>query len=379
MNCPSFEKCGACSLLGMDYKLQLQKKRQAVEDVFQSFRVPVRVNEVEGMDVPFNYRNKAIVYVTSKAGKTVFGMYEENTHKVVPTYGCLLHDKRIDAVLEDMRLLINKLKIRPDGFGGVLKNVLLRIGVKSGQMMVVFVTSDEMFHGHNDLVKKLTTLHPEIKTVVQNINPRHTSVILGNRERVLFGSGYIYDNLLGYRFKISPRSFYQINPYQTEKLYSKAIELAGLDSKPEGRGPVVMDAYCGIGTIGICASKYASRVIGVDIVDDAVKDARTNARANSLNNALYFCDDAKMFMREFDAHVDVLIADPPRSGCDRDFLDSLLALRPSKIAYISCNPQTQARDVAYLRHAYDCSQAYPFDMFPHTRHVENIVLLTLKK
>ena len=374
MNCRYFEKCGACSLLSVGYKDQLLRKKESVADAFKAYRLPIEVADVEGMSEPFGYRNKVIVYVTSKAGKTVFGMYEENSHKIVPTAACLLHDKRLNAVLDDLQMLLSKLKIRPDGFGGVLKNVLLRVGAATGQVMVVFVTSDDMFHGRNDLVKKLVALHPEIRTIVQNTNPRKTSVILGEREKVLYGSGYIYDVLLGKRYKISPRSFYQINPSQTSKLYSKAIELAGLSKMS---GPVVLDAYCGIGTIGLSASADAGKLIGVEINPDAVRDAKMNARTNDVTNASFFCEDAKTFMRGYDSRVDVLFIDPPRSGCDEEFLSSVLKLRPGKIVYISCNPETQARDIKTLRKAYNYSVAYPFDMFPQTRHVENIVLLEL--
>jgi len=372
-SCPAQDLCGACTLSAASASEPLSAKREQVVKAFKKVGMKINVRPLVGMEDSFHYRNKLIVQVALRAGKTVLALYEENSHRPVPVHDCLLHDTRLNAVLEDIRMLLDRLKIRPDGCGGVLKSILLRIGVRTGQVMVVFVTSEEMFHGRGELVKKLVALHPEIRTVVQNTNPRRTSVILGERERVLYGTGFIYDELLGKRFKISPRSFYQINSVQTEKLYSKAIELA---SDPGTRG-VLLDAYCGTGTIGLSAATHFDRVIGVEINEDAVRDAKVNARINDVHNALFCCDDAKFFMRELDFRPDVLMIDPPRSGCDRDFLSSVLKLRPQRIVYISCCPETQARDIAVLSRAYGCSDAYPFDMFPYTAHVENIVSLQL--
>ena len=372
INCPVSEKCGSCAYAATDYAAQLENKRLFVEDAFSRRGLGVAVNPVSGMEEPYFYRNKVISYVTMRAGRIVCGMYEENTHNIIPASRCPLHDKVLDSLLCDIRDILDSLKIKSEDHGGVLKNILLRIGVSTGQVMVVFVTSEDMFHGRNELVKRITSSHREVRTIIQNINPRHTSVVLGERERVLYGSGYIYDVLLGARFKISPKSFYQINPLQTARLYSKAIELAGI--RP---GDNILDAYCGIGTIGICAAlnSQGCRVTGVEINRDAVMDARTNARGNGIRGARFICADAKRFMLEEEGSVDVLFVDPPRSGCDEEFLRAALRLSPSRIVYISCNPLTQARDIAFLKGKYRLSEAWPFDMFPHTAHVENIVLL----
>nr|MCR4860558.1 23S rRNA (uracil(1939)-C(5))-methyltransferase RlmD [Bacteroidales bacterium] len=249
----------------------------------------------------------------------------------------------------------------------------------TGEVLLVLVTSEELMHGRKELLARLRAAHPEIKTAVQNIQPRQTSVVLGPREKVLYGPGFIYDELLGRRYKISARSFYQVNPVQTERLYAKALSLAALQP-----GETLMDAYCGIGTIGLSADNV--RVIGVEINRDAVRDAIANARANGIRDARFYCADVSAFMRDFDAPVDVLMLDPPRAGCDEEFLRTVLQMAPRRIVYVSCNPATQARDVAFLtqpgkkRVSYRLApEAWPFDLFPHTAHVENIVSLTLTR
>ena len=417
--CPSFERCGACPGLKQPYAGQLAWKRDAVSQAFRAEGLPVKVQEVCGMEEPYHYRNKVIAAVSMQGSRVVCGLYEAYSHRVVPVTDCLLHDSRLNAVLATLESLLNKLKIKPFGYGGVLKHLLLRVGVKTGQVMVVLVTSEELMHGRKELLARLRAAHPEVATVVQNIQPRQTSVVLGEREKVLFGPGYIFDELLGLRYKISARSFYQINPVQTERLYAKALSLAEL--RP---GERLMDAYCGIGTIGLSAAAVAQgqngpicpssaekvpaqgqigpicpsqagpaadiQVLGVEINRDAVRDAIANARANGIGNARFHCADVSAFMRESGESVDVLVLDPPRAGCDDDFLRSVLRLAPARIVYVSCNPVTQARDLACLtgaqslvsqtrgrRPAYRlASDAWPFDLFPHTDHVENVVALT---
>ena len=440
MNCPSFERCGACRWLDCAYAEQLARKRDAVAQAFRAAGLRVGVREVCGMAEPFHYRNKVIVAVSMQGSRVVCGLYEEWSHRVVPVSDCLLQDRRLNAVLGTLTKLLNQLKIRPSGYGGVLRHILLRVGVRTGQVMVVLVTSEELMHGRKELVSRLRAAHPEVATVVQNIQPRQTSVVLGPREKVLFGTGFIYDELLGLRYKISARSFYQVNPVQTERLYGRALSLAGL--RP---GETLLDAYCGIGTIGLSAAGAAGattfssmaasfssssavlpsplagfsspssaevqlhairtagaremgvevqkglnrtagaanvgavRVIGVEINGDAVRDAVANARANGIRNARFYCADVSAFMRDFEAPVDVLMLDPPRAGCDEDFLHSVLRLSPARIVYVSCNPETQARDVAFLTHRGRyriASDACPVDMFPHTAHIENVLALT---
>ena len=371
IDCPVSKKCGSCAYSRTDYATQLEDKRRAVEEAFAGAGLKVKVNPVAGMEEPRFYRNKIISYVTERAGRTVCGMYEENTHNIIPSPRCPLHDKVLDSLLHDITDYLNALKIKSFGHGGVLKNILLRIGVKTGQVMVVFVTSEDMFHGRAELVRRITSAHREVRTIVQNINPRQTSVVLGDRQRVLLGPGFIHDVLLGAKFKISPRSFYQINPCQTARLYSKALELA--DIRP---GDNILDAYCGIGTIGICAvlKSEGCLLTGVEINRDAVRDAKVNAAENGLQRARFICGDAVRFLLDTDERVDVLFVDPPRSGCDEAFLRAIERLRPSRIVYISCNPLTQARDIASLKGRYIVREVWPFDMFPHTAHIENVLV-----
>ena len=427
--CVAYERCGACAMLETPYAEQLARKRDAVARAFRAESLRVQVQDVCGMEEPFHYRNKVIAAVSMRGSRIVCGLYEESSHRVVPMAGCLLQDERLNAVLATLESLLNSLKIKPFGYGGTLKHILLRLGARTGQVLVVLVTSEELMHGRKELLARLRAAHPEIKTAVQIIQPRQTSVVLGEREKVLFGPGYIVDELLGRRYKISARSFYQVNPLQTERLYAKALSLAALQP-----GETLLDAYCGIGTIGLSAvgassvfgvqnrpnrtsepEKRASgvqngaectsgaengasgvqqqpdlhpgaeavRVIGVEINRDAVQDAIANARANGIRDARFYCADVSAFMRDFDAPVDVLMLDPPRAGCDEEFLRAVLQMAPRRIVYVSCNPATQARDVAFLTArsrrgapSYALApEAWPFDLFPHTAHVENIVSL----
>ena len=372
-SCPSYERCGACRWLDCDYAVQLARKRDAVAQAFRAAGLRVNVREVCGMEEPFHYRNKVIAAVSMQGSRVVCGLYEEWSHRVVPVSDCLLQDRRLNAVLGTLTDLLNKLKIKPFGYGGVLRHILLRVGVRTGQVMVVLVTSEELMHGRKELLARLRAAHPEVATVVQNIQPRQTSVVLGPREKVLLGPGFIYDELLGLRYKISARSFYQVNPVQTERLYGLALSEAAL--RP---GETLLDAYCGIGTIGLSAAGSETRVIGVEINGDAVRDAIGNARANGIRNAQFYCDDVGTFMRDFDMPVNVLMLDPPRAGCDEPFLRSALRLSPERIVYVSCNPETQARDVAFLTRGGRyriASDACPVDMFPHTGHIENVLAL----
>ena len=361
-------------MYGIPYDEQLRRKREAVASAFAGHGMRIRVEEVEGMPDPFNYRNKVIANVSMRSGRLTYGMYEENTHKVTYAPDCFLQNRVLNGILKTIKEEADRMHISAYGHGGVLKQVLLRTGVSTGQVMVVFVTSDDMFHGRAELVKRITARHPEIRTVIQNTNPRQTSVVLGERERVLYGPGYITDSILGIKFKISARSFYQVNPFQTGKLYERAIGLAEIKGTD-----TVLDTYCGIGTIGLCAASQAGRIVGVEINRDAVRDAVGNARYNGIRNAVFYCEDAKDFMRDYDERIDVLVTDPPRSGCGPAFLAAVKRLKPGRIVYISCNPETQAADIALLSDMYTCDRSWPFDMFPHTAHVESVCLLNARR
>jgi 23S rRNA (uracil1939-C5)-methyltransferase len=290
----------------------------------------------------------------------------------------MIQEPRVDAIISTIREMMKPFKLSSfdeDTGQGFLRHVLIKTGFISNQIMVVFITSTPIFPGKNNFVKALLKKHPEITTMVMNINDRKTSVVLGNTEKILYGKGYIEDTLCGCVFQISPKSFYQINPIQTEVLYNKAIEMAKLKGDE-----TILDAYCGIGTIGLIASKKAKNVIGVELNKDAVKDAIRNAKRNHITNAYFYNDDAGRFMNQLTADkqpVDVVFMDPPRSGSDEKFLTALVKLAPKTVVYISCNPVTQEHDLAFLTNkGYQVTEIQPVDMFPQTYHVETLVLMS---
>lgn len=374
--CKAAKKCGGCQYQGIPYEKQLQDKQKAVRQLMQPF---CKTAGITGMKDPYHYRNKVhAVFARKKDGTIISGVYEEGTHRVVPVETCQIEDEKADAIINDIRGLLKSFKIKiynEDTGYGLLRHVLIRRGFSTGEIMVVLVLGSPVMPSKNNFVKALRKLHPEITTVVLNVNDKRTSMVLGDRETTIYGKGYIEDVLCGLRFRISSKSFYQINPVQTEKLYGKAMELAGLSGTER-----VIDAYCGIGTIGMVAAKSAKEVIGVELNPDAVRDAVKNAKHNQMKNIRFYQEDAGRFMEKMAAlgeKADVVFMDPPRSGSTEQFMKSVVALAPKKIVYISCDPQTQARDLKYLtRYGYKAMGAYPYDMFPFTKHAENIVLLT---
>lgn len=372
--CKVAKKCGGCQYQGVPYEKQLSEKQKAVRQLMQPF---CKTAEITGMQDPYHYRNKVHAVFARKKMVRSFGVYDEGTHRVVPVEACQIEDEKADAIINDIRGLLKSFKIKTyneDTGYGLLRHVLIRRGFTTGEIMVVLVLGSPVMPSKNNFVKALRKLHPEITTVVLNVNDKRTSMVLGDRETTIYGKGYIEDVLCGLTFRISSKSFYQINPVQTEKLYGKAMELAGLTGKER-----VIDAYCGIGTIGMVAAKSAKEVIGVELNPDAVRDAIKNAKRNQMKNIRFYQDDAGRFMEKMAAKgekADVVFMDPPRSGSTEQFMKSAVTLAPQKIVYISCDPQTQARDLKYLtKHGYKAMGAYPYDMFPFTKHAENIVLL----
>lgn len=374
--CPVLNLCGGCQLLDMEYAKQLDFKQKQVEELLKGL-CPVK--PIIGMKDPFHYRNKVhAVFDRDKKGNIISGIYEENTHHVVPVEKCLIENQKADEIIGTIRGMLKSFKIRTydedTGFG-LLRHVLIRKGFSTGEIMVVLVTASPVFPSKNNFVKALREKHPEITTIVQNINGRGTSMVLGDKEHVLYGKGYIVDELCGCRFRISSKSFYQVNSVQTEILYEKALSLSGLTGRE-----LVVDAYCGIGTIGIIASKAAGKVIGVELNQDAVRDAVNNAKMNGIDNIRFYCNDAGRFlvnMAEQGEKADVVIMDPPRSGSTEEFMDAVGKLGAGKVVYVSCNPETLARDVRYMKKlGYRAVEAWPVDMFPGTVHVETVVLLS---
>ncbi len=376
--CTVFGKCGACQLLNVPYEEQLQKKKSEVEKLLKPF---CKVEKIIGMENPVHYRNKVLAtFSCDRKGMPISGMYEENSHRVVPTDSCLLNDELADKIIVSIRGLLKSFKIKTyneDTGYGLLRHVLVRVGKTTGQIMVVLVLASPILPGKNNFVKALRNLYPEITSMVINVNPRHSSAVLGDKEIVIYGPGFIEDKLQDKVFRISPKSFYQINPVQTEKLYSMAIEFAKLTGKE-----TVLDAYSGTGTIGICASDKAKKVICVELNKDAVKDAIVNAKRNKVTNVEMYNQDAGEFMLKMaanDVKMDVVFMDPPRSGSDEKFLKSLCHHAPKRVVYISCNPETLARDLKYLtKNGYRAEKAIACDMFPFTSHTECVVALERK-
>ena len=373
--CPVLNLCGGCQLLDMEYAKQLDFKQKQVEELLKGL-CPVK--PIIGMKDPFHYRNKVhAVFDRDKKGNIISGIYEENTHHVVPVEKCLIENQKADEIIGTIRGMLKSFKIRTydedTGFG-LLRHVLIRKGFSTGEIMVVLVTASPVFPSKNNFVKALREKHPEITTIVQNINGRGTSMVLGDKEHVLYGKGYIVDELCGCRFRISSKSFYQVNSVQTEILYEKALSLSGLTGRE-----LVVDAYCGIGTIGIIASKAAGKVIGVELNQDAVRDAVNNAKMNGIDNIRFYCNDAGRFlvnMAEQGENADVVIMDPPRSGSTEEFMDAVGKLGAGKVVYVSCNPETLARDVRYMKKlGYRAVEAWPVDMFPETDHVESVIMM----
>lgn len=372
--CPHYKKCGGCQLQNMTYEKQLSFKQVKVIRLLGRY---CHVDEIIGMQEPYHYRNKVQAAFGMKNGKVVSGVYQSSTHNIVPVDDCLIEDTVADSIIVTIRKLSVSFKMKPFNdvtMTGFLRHVLVKRGFVSGQVMVVLVTSGGAFPSQRSFVNALLQRHPKITTIVRNINDRHTSLVLGSKSEVLYGDGYIEEKLCGLTFRISPKSFYQINPVQTEVLYNKAVEFAGLSGTER-----VIDAYCGTGTIGLIMSKHAGEVIGVELNPDAVKDAKSNAAANGVKNIRFFCGDAGRFMvemAEIGEAADVVMTDPPRAGCSLDFLKSLVKLAPKRVVYVSCNPETLARDLGFLtRKGYRVQKIQPVDMFPFTEHVETVVLL----
>lgn len=377
IHCAFSEKCGGCDYAGMKYDNELAVKKKYIEELFGEY---VKVDDIVGMYRPIYYRNKVHAVVGLDDSRNVIaGTYEENSHRIVDTSDCMIEDSQCTDIIKDIKELIASFKYQPydeDAGKGMIRHILLRKGFSTKEIMLVIVTAGVAFPSKNNFLKALCEKHPEITTIVQNINDRRTSMVLGKRNIVLKGKGYIEDVLCGCRFRISPTSFYQINHQQTEKLYKKAIQLADIS-----KNDTVIDAYCGIGTIGIVASKKAGKVIGVELNSEAVSDAKINASINNIKNVTFVNADAGDFLVEYakNAKADVVIMDPPRSGSTPEFLNSLLKIKPDRIVYISCGPDTQAKDIKVLvKGGYKVTACQPFDLFPHTEHVENVCLLSRK-
>lgn len=378
--CGVYEACGGCQLLHMRYEAQLAWKQKQVETLFAEEQKKGVIAPIIAMEQPWNYRHKVYAsFAGGKKGEVSAGIYEENSHRIVKTAGCRIQHSLANEIIEAITALMKKkgvLAYNEDRGTGVLRHVYIRIGEKTGQVMVVLVTGSREFKEKNLFVEELRKKFPQITTIIHNINSAKTSMVLGKKETVLYGPGIIEDELCGLKFEISSQSFYQINPVQTEKLYEKAVEFAGLTGKE-----TVLDAYCGIGTISMVAAQKAKEVIGVEVNETACMDARKNAKKNNCQNVRFIAADAGEYMvglakDKTAVRPEVVFMDPPRGGSDAKFLHSVGQLAPKKIVYISCNPVTQKSDIEVLKKkGYQVAKMQAVDCFCHTYHVENIALL----
>ncbi|GAB2547288.1 23S rRNA (uracil(1939)-C(5))-methyltransferase RlmD [Gracilibacillus alcaliphilus] len=379
--CNVYYKCGGCQLQHMDYEMQLDRKRTQVENALKKFGhiEGIPIHPTIGMEEPWRYRNKVQIPVGMKHGELITGFYRKKSHDIIDDMErCIITDERNDHMIDAIREIANRLGIPAydeKQHRGVLRHIMVRSGQVTKQMMVVLVTKPNKVHGLDKLVKEIAENYPDVKSIVHNVNSERTNVILGKKTNVLWGEEYIYDEIGGIRFAISAKSFFQVNPVQTKKLYDKALEYANLTGNE-----TVIDAYCGIGTISLFLAQQAKKVYGVEIVPEAIADAKANARLNHIDNAEFFVGQAEKVMPWWQAQglkPDVIVVDPPRKGCDEALLKAMLDMKPERIVYVSCNPSTLARDLRILEDGgYQTKEVQPVDMFPQTTHVECVALMS---
>ena len=378
--CPLYLECGGCQYQHMTYQHELELKENFFKDIFSHFR-DYEYLGLTGMDNVYNYRNKCqMTFKLSKSHKVTSGLYEEHTHKLVSVVDCNIQNKKAVTILHSLNKILSKHHISIyDEYSrqGVLRHVLLRFGQISNEVMLILVTNGDIFPGRNNVVKDLLKENLGITTIVQNINGRDTSIVLSDKERILYGTGYIYDYIGDLKFKISSRAFYQVNSEGMNKLYTEAVKLANIK-----KTDVVLDTYCGVGTIGILASKYAKNVYGVELNKSSYKDAIINSKINNIDNIKFFNEDSTKFMLSLAEHnekIDVVIMDPPRSGSTKEFIKSVAKLGAKKVIYVSCNPLTLERDCfEFSKVGYSLKELEAVDMFPKTFNLEAIALLTRK-
>ena len=375
--CKIYDKCGGCQLLHMDYNSQMKFKYDYVVNSFKEYKLNPKIDEVIVADIKERYRNKMQVAYTTFNNNIIYGFYEEESHRIIPLDDCLVQSVRQNEIARSVAKIMRELHIAPyneDKRTGLIRFVLIREAHKTNEVLVTIVTNSDVFPGKNEFVNRLRKACPYITTLVQNINTRKTSIILGDDERIIFGKGYIEDELCGIKFQISSKTFYQINPYQVEKLYLKAIEYAGLTGNE-----IVLDAYCGVGTIGTICSPYAKEVIGVESNKQSVINARNNAYNNKIKNIHFVNMDATEYLlKNQDIKFDCIIMDPPRSGSTVEFLNAVKTISPKRIVYVSCEAKTLARDLKVLDNKYKIEKIALVDMFVGTYHIEVLTKLIRK-
>ncbi|MEC3666603.1 MULTISPECIES: 23S rRNA (uracil(1939)-C(5))-methyltransferase RlmD [Bacillus] len=383
--CPIYKQCGGCQLQHMTYEGQLLFKQKQVKDVLERIGKldlsKVTVHPTLGMEDPWNYRNKAQVPVGEREGGLVAGFYQQRSHDIIDMSACLIQQSKNDEAVQAVKDICTSYGVKAyneERHKGWLRHIMVRYGVVTGEMMIVFITRTSDFPHKAKIIEDITAQFPHVKSIVQNINPNKTNVIFGNETNVIWGEEYIYDLIGDVKFAISARSFYQVNPEQTKVLYDKALEYAELQGEEN-----VIDAYCGIGTISLFLAKQAKKVYGVEIVPEAIEDAKRNAELNGITNAEFAVGEAETVIPKWYEEgitADTLVVDPPRKGCDEALLRTIIDMKPKRVVYVSCNPGTLARDLRVLEDGgYQTLEVQPVDMFPHTNHVECVAQLIFKK
>ena len=375
MKCPMIKKCGGCFYPQDQYQEELKEKTLFIEKEVQKAKLKIEVKPTVASPLVNGYRNKAIVAFNQKYE---YGLYEEHSQDIIPYKHCLLHEDIMDEILQYIQSYLRKYRVSiydRKRHKGLLRHVLIRRGVKTDQTMVVLVCNENMWRGSKQFCSQLVKRFPSVKTIVLNVNTRRTPIVLGNEDKVLYGKGFIVDELCGLTFKISAQSFYQINHEQCTRLYQKVSDL--LEVK---ENQTVLDTYCGIGTIGMMIASRVSQVIGVELNQEAYKDAVNNAKMNKINNIHFYNQDATEFMKDMAnqrTQIDCVIMDPPRAGSTKEFVQAIHILQPQQVIYVSCDPVTQARDLQWFWDiGYQTQDIYPFDMFPQTQAIETVICLT---
>lgn len=378
--CDVYYRCGGCQLQHMSYDMQLNMKRDQVKNTFHKIaHLPdVPVHQTIGMEDPWRYRNNVQIPVGEKDGELITGFYQERSHRIIPDMEtCVIQDEPGDRAVEAVRRIADRLGISAYdevNHQGTLRHIMVRTGRATNEAMIVLITRTEEIPHKNTLVDELTKTFPNVKSIMHNVNPNKTNVIFGQTTKNLWGENYIYDKIGDLTFAISARSFYQVNPEQTEKLYKTALEYADI-----GANDIVVDAYCGIGTISLFLAQQAKNVFGVEIIPEAVSDAKKNAELNHMKNVEFVVGAAEKIMPWWTAQglkPDVIVVDPPRKGCDEKLLQAMIAMEPKRIVYVSCNPATLARDLRILEDGgFETKEAQPVDMFAQTGHVEVVTRL----
>ena len=374
--CPIFYECGGCDFLHINYQKQLRMKEEYVSNLYKKERIPSKINSIAQSKQPKNYRHKVVLSATQIKEKLRLGLYRENSKTVIPYLDCHIQDQEINQLLKTVEKVLNDFKIPAyhiDREKGIIKHVMVRKSYATKDFMLIFVTHDYLLPNAKKIIHEIIAKHPKVVTVIQNIHKKKTHLVLLDEEKILYGPGYIEDEIDDIKFKLSSKSFYQVNPVQMIELYHKALELAQIKSTD-----IVMDTYSGVGTISLLAAKKAKHVIAIEANPNAHKDAVTNKKMNQISSITFIQSPVEDYILNYQEKIDCLIMDPTRDGATKAFLDAILRLKPKRIVYISCEPTTQVRDVKSLLTHYNVEVVQPVDMFSQTIHVETITLLSLK-